>query len=69
MKGKRFWVLLLLTAVMLVAAACGTVSTEQAASYSDDVAAVNVDEIPEGQPQPIDGEDENKNIDESKEGT
>ena len=69
MKGKRFGVLLLLAAIMLVAAACGTVSTEQAASYSDDVAAVNIDEIPEGQPQPIDGEDENKNIDESKEGT
>lgn len=69
MKWKRFVLMLLLATFMVSFTACGTITTEQAASYSDDVAEVNIDEIPEGKPKPVDGEEENANIDKSKEGT
>lgn len=60
MKKKCFIVLLVL-ALMMFAAACTTVSTENAASYSDDI------EVPEGKPQPTDGEEQT--VDKSQTGT
>ncbi|MBR5328911.1 MAG: DUF4430 domain-containing protein [Firmicutes bacterium] len=60
MKKKSLLVLLIL-ALMLFAAACGTVSSENAASYTDDI------EVPEGKPQPTDGEEQT--VDKSQTGT
>lgn len=65
MKLKGFLVVFLLLAVMVFSSACGTVTTEQAASYSDDVSeSVSV---PEGKPQPVDGE--KQTVDKTKTGT
>ena len=60
MKKKCFLVLLVL-ALMMFAAACSTVSSENAATYTDDI------EVPEGKPQPTDGEEQT--VDKSKTGT
>ena len=58
---KKCFLIFLIVALTVFAAACGTVSTENAASYTDDI------EVPEGKPLPTDGEEQT--VDKSKEGT
>ncbi|MBQ2764254.1 MAG: DUF4430 domain-containing protein [Firmicutes bacterium] len=61
---KKCLLCVVILALMLFAAACGTVSTENAAAYTDNIAEV---EVPEGKPQPTDGEEQT--VDKSKSGT
>lgn len=63
---KKLLLVLMLLGLMLFAAACGSISTEEAAQYTDDIQAVDVD-VPDGKPQPV--EEEGHEIDKSATGT
>lgn len=64
---KKLLLVLMLLGLMTFAAACGgSISTDEAAKYTDDIQAVDV-EVPDGKPQPV--EEEGHEIDKSETGT